>query len=117
MRLVTFFTAISTFGLVVSLIAVSTYGIIDPLTLTIRLLALNGYLALSVAAIMTPFLKEITLFFKKSFANVHHYFAAAGLLLITLHPIAFLMQAMIPSVLLPNFSSLFLFFYTGGLMA
>jgi hypothetical protein len=44
-------------------------------TVTIRLLALNGYLGLSIAAILTPFLKEVTLFFKKSFIKVHHYFA------------------------------------------
>ena len=90
------------FGVAVSLCAFSV-GNIDPLTLTIRLLALNGYIALSIAAIMTPFLKEITLFFKKSFVKVHHYFAAAGLLLITLHPIAVFTQTLDPTVFLAKF--------------
>jgi hypothetical protein len=68
-------------GLALSLFVLNGMGDdVDPLTLTIRILALNGYLALSIAAIMTPFLKEVTLFFKKSFTKIHHYFAAAGLL-------------------------------------
>jgi hypothetical protein len=41
----------------------------NTLNLTIRLLALNGYIALRIAAAMTPFLKEITLFFQKI---LHH---------------------------------------------
>ena len=81
-----FFSVIIIFALAVSLFAfsISYFG---PFDLTIRLLALNGFLALSIAAILTPFIKEVTLFFKKSFIKVHHYFAAAGLLLITLHPV------------------------------
>lgn len=77
------------------------------------LLALNGYVALSVAAIMTPFIKEIALFFKKSFIKVHHYFAAAGLLLITLHPIAVVFLTLSPTILLPNFASIYTFFFYG----
>lgn len=116
-RQAAFLVLIAFFGLAVSLVAYSAVGLVDPLTLTIRLLALNGYIALSVAAIMTPFLKEITLFFRKSFLNLHHYFAAAGLLLITLHPIAVAIQAMSPAVFEPNFASLYLFFYFGGVIA
>ena len=84
---------------------------------SIRLLALNGYIALSVAAILTPFIKEVTLFFKKSFIKVHHYFAAAGLLMITLHPIAVAILFVNPSILLPNFESLSTFFFYGGSVA
>ena len=83
-RELSFFAAIIAFGLAISLFAFSL-GHGNLLTLSLRLFALNGYIALSIAAIMTPFLKEITLFFKKSFTKVHHYFAAAGLLLISLH--------------------------------
>ena len=92
-------------------------GTTAPFDLTIRLFALNGFLALSIAAMMSPFLKEITLFFKKSFVTVHHYFAAAGLLLITLHPISVAIQAVDPSILLPNFASLYSFFFYGGSIA
>jgi len=117
-REVAFFALIIIVGLAVSLsVFLSAEENIAPLTLTIRLLALNGYLALSVAAIMTPFLKEVTLFFKKSFVQVHHYFAAVGLLLITLHPIAVFAQTLDPTVFLPNFESLYLFFFFGGVIA
>ena len=117
-REVAFFALIIIVGLAVSLsVFLSAEENIAPLTLTIRLLALNGYLALSVAAIMTPFLKEVTLFFKKSFVKVHHYFAAVGLLLITLHPIAVFAQTLDPTVFLPNFESLYLFFFFGGVIA
>lgn len=85
-----------------------------PFALAIRLLALNGFLALSVAAMMTPFIKEITVFFKKSFIKMHHYFAAAGLLLITLHPLAVVIQALNPTLLLPNAGSFYLFLFYGG---
>jgi hypothetical protein len=60
-----FFALVILLGLAVSLFVFFNAKDIAPLTLTIRLLALNGYIALSVAAIMTPFLKEVTLFFQK----------------------------------------------------
>jgi hypothetical protein len=90
---------------------------VDPLTLTIRILALNGYLALSIAAIMTLFLKEVTFSLKKSFTKIHHYFAPAGLLLTTLHPITVLVQTLSPEVFLPNFALLYLSFFYGGIIA
>ncbi len=110
-----FFALIIIFALSISTFAFSL-GASDLFTLFTRLLALNGYLALSIAAIMTPFLKEITLFFKKSFTKVHHYFAAVGLLLITLHPIMVSIQALTLTVFLPNFNSLYLFFFFGGIV-
>jgi predicted ferric reductase len=115
-REIAFFAVVIFAGLAISLVALD----IDnghSMDITVRLLALNGYLSLSVAAIMTPFLKEITLFFKKPFIKVHHYFAAAGLLLITLHPIIVAVQALDPTVLLPNFASLYSFFFYGGSIA
>jgi sulfoxide reductase heme-binding subunit YedZ len=90
---------------------------IDPFGLAIRLFALNGFIALSVAAILTPFIKEVTLFFKKSFIKVHHYFAAFGLLLITLHPISVVIQALNPALFLPNVGSFYLFLFYGGSIA
>ncbi|MGE5533205.1 MAG: hypothetical protein ACM3UN_02510 [Bacillota bacterium] len=115
-KTLSFFGIIVGFALMISVIPLTTNSS-DPFDLFIRLLALNGYLALSIAAIMTPFLKEITLFFKKSFVTVHHYFAAAGLLLITLHPISVAVQALNPTILLPNFSSVYSFFFYGGSIA
>jgi hypothetical protein len=69
------------------------------------LFALNGFIALSVTAILTPFIKEVTLFFKKSFIKVHHYFATFGLILIALHPIGVVIQALNPALILPNVGS------------
>jgi len=109
-----FFATIIIFALTISIFAF-TMGSTDPFSLSTRLLALDGYIALSIAAIMTPFLKEITLFFKKSFVKVHHYFAVTGLLLITLHPIVVAIQVLNLNVFLPNFDSLTLFFFFGGL--
>lgn len=107
-----FFAVIILFALAVSLVALTARNI-DPFDLTIRLLALNGFIALSVAAILTPFIKEVTLFFKKSFIKVHHYFAASGLLLITLHPISMVIQALNPALFLPNVGSFYLFLFYG----
>ena len=95
---------------------------VDPLTFAIRLLALNGYIALSIAAIMTLFLKEVTLFFKKSFTKIHHYFAAAGLLIVTLLPIFVILEGLNThyinsNLFIPNFSSLYNFFFYGGVVA
>ncbi|MCL4430225.1 MAG: hypothetical protein M1167_05685 [Chloroflexi bacterium] len=111
-----FFIAIMAFATAISLVAFNTLYI-GPFDLTIRLFALNGFLALSIAAMMTPFLKEITLFFKKSFVKVHHYFAAAGLLLITLHPVGVVIHALNPMLLFPNTGSFYLFLFYGGSVA
>ena len=88
-----------------------------PFELSVRLFALNGYLALSIATIMTPFLKEIKQHFNKSFLEMHHSFAAIGLVLITLHPIAFFLMTLNSSIFLPNLSSFYLFWLLGGRQA
>ena len=115
-RVLAFFILIIVVALAISFVAFNMIYI-GPFDLAIRLFALNGFLALSIAAMMSPFLKEITLFFKKSFINVHHYFAAAGLLLITLHPIGVVIQALNPMLFLPNLGSLYLFLFYGGSIA
>ncbi len=85
--------------------------------LSVRLLALNGFLLLSTAAIMTPFLKEIRDIFNRSFLQVHHSFAAVGLVLITLHPIILSIQTLNPLVFIPNLSSVYAFLSGGGRQA
>jgi predicted ferric reductase len=111
-----FFGGIVAFAIVVSAVAFAT-STSDPLILFIRILALNGYIAIAVAAIMDGFLKEFTQFLKQPFTKVHHYFAAAGLVLITLHPIMVAIQSMYPEILLPNVQSFYLFFAYGGSVA
>lgn len=113
---VAFFLAVVLFALAVSLIAYFLNAA-NPYNLAARLFALNGFIALSIASILTAFLKEVTLFFKKPFTRIHHYFAATGLVLITLHPITLAVQLMNPAVFLPNINSLYLFLFFGGRQA
>lgn len=113
---VIFVVAVVLFALAVSVVAFSvSYS--NPLAFSVRLFALNGFIALSIAAIMTPFLREITLYFKKPFIRVHHYFAAVGLTLITLHPVTLAVMLMNPAVFVPNLNSLYLFLFFGGRQA
>jgi len=72
---------------------------------------------LSIAVILTAFLKEVTLYFKKPFLRIHHYFAALGLTLITLHPIAFAVERLNPSIFIPTIGSLEIFLINGGRQA
>lgn len=111
-----FFGSIFLFALAMSLVAF-TVDSSDPYDLATRLFALNGFIALSIATIMTAFLKEVTLFLKKPFTRIHHYFAAAGLVLITLHPITLAILQLDPAIFLPNFRSLYLFLLLGGRQA
>lgn len=88
-----------------------------PFELSVRLFALNGFLVLSIATIMTPFLREIKLHFNKSFLEMHHSFAAIGLVLITLHPITLFSESLNPAIFLPNLSSFSLFWMLAGRQA
>ena len=108
-----FFSVILLLGVVVSIVAY-TVNSSNPWNLAVRLFALNGFIALSIATIMAAFLKEVTLFFKKPFTRIHHYFAAAGLVLITLHPLTIAIRFFNPAVFVPNFNSLYDFLYFGG---
>jgi sulfoxide reductase heme-binding subunit YedZ len=108
-------------SVVVSFIMVSYLAVskvhLQSFELIVQLLALNGFLALSIATLLTPFLKEIRTALGKPFAKVHHAFAAVGLTLITLHPIAFFIQTPDSGLFLPNLQSLYLFLYWGGRQA
>jgi methionine sulfoxide reductase heme-binding subunit len=86
----------------------------DMVSFLIRLFALWGYICLAVAAIMTPFLKEIYKMFGKPFLKVHHFFAFSGLLLITLHPAYAAFQSRSAAVLIPVFTSWYGFWVYAG---
>ncbi|MBP2144993.1 putative ferric reductase [Methanofollis sp. W23] len=101
--------------IVVSLRAVMQGG--PPLGLAIRLVALNGVLALSIAAAMTPFLAGIRAVFGRPFLAVHHLFATIGLAAAILHPALVAFRAGDLSVLLPSFASWTLFWTYGGRVA
>jgi len=76
-----------------------------PINFFIRLFALWGYTAITIAAILTPILKEVTQIFGKPFIKIHHFFAFSGLILITLHPISSAIEAMDAGVFIPVFDS------------
>jgi DMSO/TMAO reductase YedYZ heme-binding membrane subunit len=86
----------------------------NPLRFAVRLFGLWGFTALSIATIITAFLKEITTYLKKPFLKVHHYLAAFGLALITLHPVALAIQLLNPAIFIPSTNSLTAFIVNGG---
>lgn len=90
---------------------------LSPYTTGIRVAGLTGFIALAVAMIMTSFLPEIYRNFGKPFLRVHHIFAAAGIILVTLHPVFLAIRLMALTVFLPAFGSLYEFFALGGRLA
>ncbi|NVO66324.1 hypothetical protein [Methanofollis tationis] len=100
---------------IVSVAAVMRGG--APLDLAVRLFALNGFVALALAASMSPFLREIRQVFGRPFIYVHHTFAAFGLTAILLHPVAAAVMAGSLSGFIPVFSSLQAFLALGGRVA
>jgi predicted ferric reductase len=75
------------------------------LGLAIRLLGLNGYLALAIATVMTPFLLPVARAFGRPFLKVHHFVAWFAIPLITLHPVAIAVMRANPLVFLPSAAS------------
>ncbi|KDE56101.1 hypothetical protein [Methanoculleus sp. MH98A] len=90
------------FALVAAVVLTAPYE--DLFSVIARLAALWGFLALGIATLLTPFLREIMEVFGRSFLSVHHTFAAVGLLLPTLHPVTLAIGAMNPAVFIPVFS-------------
>ncbi|MDD4255046.1 MAG: hypothetical protein PHP59_06675, partial [Methanofollis sp.] len=86
--------------LIVSVSVLLTGG--EPLSLLVRLLALNGYLALALAASMSPFLREIRAVFGRPFLAVHHTLAAFGLAAVLLHPLSYALLTGSLAVLFPS---------------
>lgn len=89
----------------------------DAVDLLVRIFALEGFFMLSVAVIITPFLKEIKQSLGKSFLRVHHIFAVAGLILVTLHPVLLAIESLNAAIFLPNFRTWYLFWLLGGRQA
>lgn len=97
-------------GIIIILLLISGTVILlnpspSPFTSGIRFAGLAGFILLAVAAIMTPWSKEIYRNFGISFVKFHHLFALSGLILITLHPVLLAIRLMRASVFLPRFDS------------
>jgi len=86
----------------------------SPFRVVARLLALWGFLSLSIAVILTPFLREIMKIFGRPFLAVHHTFAAVGLLLPTLHPVTLAITSLNPAIFIPVFFPWERFWLNGG---
>jgi len=66
---------------------------------------LYGFLFLSLATLIPPFLKEITQAFGKPFLKIHHAFSILGIVFITLHPVFNAIDHLSLSVFVPRFDS------------
>lgn len=86
----------------------------NPISFPVRLFGLSGYLMLTIAAVMTSFLREISQAFGRPFTRIHHFFAAAGTVLITLHPISYAIQTLDITVFAPSFASWYDFWRLAG---
>ncbi|MDD1647366.1 MAG: hypothetical protein LUQ03_05765, partial [Methanomicrobiales archaeon] len=86
----------------------------DPWSVTIRLAALTGLLTLQLAAMMSPFLREIRKLLGAPFLAVHHRAALAGLILITLHPVSLALRLGRADLFIPVIRSLDAFLMNGG---
>lgn len=85
-----------------------------PLDGVIRGAALLGYLAVFLAALSSVLMREMVRFFGYPFVKIHHVFSVTALILISLHPLAFVVKIDNPAALLPRFDSLQVFLELGG---
>jgi len=93
-------------------IAVQPFGTL--LDWVIRAAAMLGYLAVFVTAVTSAYMRELFQLLGRPFIRVHHVYSVAGLILITLHPLAAALRSSSLLVFLPDFSSFYQFFSLGG---
>lgn len=74
-------------------------------SLLVRLFAMLGITCLFIASYCSAFTRQVYKHLGKPFLKVHHAFAIAGLVLITLHPVTLAIALANPAVFLPDFSS------------
>ena len=89
----------------------------DAYNFIIRFGAIFGFTSMFIATMMTPFAVQLYKIFGKPFIKIHHIFSIAGLLLITLHPVAFAIFKVDIAVFIPDFSSWYGFWSLGGRLA
>ncbi len=93
---------------------VSRSPFMRPVDWAVRLPALVGYLAVFAAAVTSAYLRQMVRWFGRPFLTVHHYLAIAGLVLLTLHPLAAALRAQSASLFVPDLSSALEFVRWGG---
>lgn len=80
----------------------------------IRFAALAGFTSLFLSTVVSAFTREIYQIFSRPYTEIHHLFAAAGMILMTLHPVTIFAVSMDLTIFLPVFSSLEAFLALGG---
>ncbi len=73
----------------------------DLFNFLIRFAALFGFTSMFLATATTPFMVELYKIFGKSFIKIHHLFSISGLVLITVHPVAFAISVLDITVFIP----------------
>lgn len=106
-------------GLIFALyVVVSLLMLISPpadfLSFLVRWAALMGYVSIFIATVMSNYMVEIYKRFGKPFVKIHHVFAIAGIILVTLHPVAYAIQVTNILVFVPEFGSWYGFWSLGG---
>ncbi|MFX1417882.1 MAG: hypothetical protein ACFE9N_03055 [Promethearchaeota archaeon] len=89
----------------------------DVFNFIIRFGSIFGFTSMFIATMMTPFAVQLYKFFGKPFIKIHHLYSIAGLILITLHPIAFAIMRLDITVFVPDFTSWYGFWSLGGRLA
>lgn len=83
----------------------------------LRIAGVWGFISLSLGALLNLKKGAVKSQFGRPFLKIHHYFAISGLILITVHPVLYAYLALDPGVFIPDFSSVYSLFATGGRIA
>ena len=89
----------------------------DAFNFIIRFGALFGFTSMFIATMMTPFVVQLYKIFGKPSIKIHHIYSITGLILISLHPVAFAISVVDITVFVPDFSSWYDFWSLGGRLA
>jgi len=89
----------------------------DGFNFIIRFGAIFGFTSMFIATMMTPFVVKLYKIFGRPFIKIHHLYSITGLILITLHPVAFAIWRLDITVFLPDFTSWYGFWSLGGRLA
>jgi hypothetical protein len=76
-----------------------------------------GLISLSLGVLLNLNKRAVKSVFKRPFLRVHHTFVIIGLFLISLHPLLYAYLTGYLGVFIPDITSLYTFFETGGLSA
>jgi predicted ferric reductase len=109
-----FLLGIIVLAVIIALLFLPSAGEEELARLAVRFFGLYGFLFLSVATLVTPFLREVTQAFGRPFLKVHHSFSILGIVFITLHPVFNAIERLSLSVFVPRFDSWNLFWLLAG---